>query len=72
MKGSASIIKVENNTAGSILLSTLQKKTHTNFLNINFNKHGFNVEPGIRNWFHTYHLPLNRPSQHKSKDKIEE
>ena len=58
------------NTAGAILLRPLQKKTNTIFLNINFDKHGFNAETGIGNRFHAYYLPPKSPSQYRSKNGI--
>ena len=38
---------------------------------INFDSYGFYVEPGLGNRNHSYHQPLNRPSQNKRKDEIE-
>ena len=42
------------------------------FFYIDFDEHGFFVEPGIGNWNHTDHPPLNRNSPEKRKDQIDD
>ena len=38
---------------------------------INFDSYGFYIEPDLGNRNHSYHQPLNRRSQNKTKDEIE-
>ena len=40
------------------------------FFYINFDKHGFYVEPGLGNRTHTHHSPLNGPSKQKNKREL--
>ena len=39
---------------------------------VNFDSYGFYIEPGLGNRNHSYHQPLNTPSQNKTKIGIEE